>query len=171
MHVFIRYMIRSRPHVIRRKKYADNKKVSGDYKRSQVKRVEKSNKNSDGNYLISMSDDYSIQLYDITHKTLTNSFCAHSYRVEKIEILLRQNILLAFCYEDFLNIWDLKSNSLFHTLPNIQSTTNYNISNQNLIFINKTPQALIFNGEDKNISQHTRVGTLLMVFKRRFRLK
>lgn len=108
-------MIKPLPNILRGKRYGSNAKTSGHYKRKQILYSEISNLYTEGNYLVSMPNPTSIEVFDLNKHKLLSVLTPNDSGVKKISFTLNYSHLLAFCINNTLVVWDFhEPKALFH---------------------------------------------------------
>jgi WD40 repeat protein len=163
-------MLKPLPHVLRPKRFGSSLKTSGHYKRKQISYCEKSKLQSEGTYLITMPNSYTIEIWDINTKLLLKTLTSHSSPIVSIQYTPDLDFVLSFCQHSILHIWKMDNGNLCLTLENIPQVPPI-VSRGLLCFIDSNNCAVVGNPEKGTHTVLSKRHILLLTLKRKIRMK
>ncbi|OMJ72541.1 hypothetical protein SteCoe_28984 [Stentor coeruleus] len=159
-------MIKPLPNILRGKRYGSNKKTSGHYKRKQILYSE-----IKGNYLISISNPKSIEVFDLCKHKLLNVLTPNDAGVKKISFTYNYSFLLAFCINNTLVVWNFhEPKALFH-IENLVDDNVLFAKNRFFLCVDVNNKVVVADLNTGKINLLSKKAMILFDLKRKIRLK
>ena len=101
---------------------------------------------SNGTFLVSGSDDYTVQLWDVQTGGIVKSFCGHTGDVYAVSISLDHTTIASGSGDKTIRLWDIQTGTCSHVINRLDSVTSVSFSPTN-------PQLLMSAVYSHNIEQ------------------
>jgi WD40 repeat protein len=159
------------PNILRGKRYGSSSKKSGHYKRKQILYSEISNLYTEGNYLVSMPNLISIEVFDLKKHKLLSVLTPNDAGVKKISFTHNYSYLLAFCINNTLVVWNFhEPKAIFH-IENIADDNVLFTKDRFFVCVDMNNKAVIADLNTGKINLLSKKAMLLFNLKRKIRLK